>query len=1221
MKKLGFIILSFALIFAMTGCKEEPGTPPGGEDGGPVINGITFLRDGEITPTPIVRDGTIDLDYDETITLTADVSDGDTYSWNAETEHVVHIFNETALSTTIQGIIIAGGDTEVTFTATNGLSNTFKFKIQVAPRPSEGLFLDVYHGSVSPDHRIIEDQLFEIYTDDSVGLTFSADAVEDGIDISGNVTWEAHPLGVVTLSAGTGSSITITSGEETGLVIITATAPSSKPDVDDKVVTFRIQVDIDMENVLYMWNAEKNAIDTLTGSGQSWSHPGYLSFKEQKDGMRVRNLRSYGAGVNETGAVRINNSARLAIGQSSNTATASGNTYATNLGGEIDLYRKKVRLTLNYKDLAIPNNDRQALRVFVNQNTTGQANSMFGNGDPAPCSLKNYSYDDIIDDIDGNNADSGKIVLEIDTTSGSSLIGGTLFGHANEAGLAKAFICLLNQDETVGGGITITGIKLEYIDGIVTPDTLSLTVKEGETEITGAIRLALVGGTTATLTAVAAPAADSYSWGIADTSIATINTNSGDTVIVTAAAEGNTTITVQAAKTGYFSIVRTYNIIVDAEAHADPMLVVYNQNTGALNAATTPNGNPPALTNGRIVITNFEGTGNVQSTGLTANTFLYLDTPFTFAQADTISARVLVTEQRGNLTDGDNNRGALVGIFTDPTVTSPTASNLRFMALRSAWNGMKRIYYSQSDIVYNATQTNGANFELADTAAAKTDGFREQEYIYKVERTSATAMRFSIWSSDGLTELASGTRNDSNSSSVMQSADTAYYFGFFVCAVRAEISDIVISKGDIPVFAAATGATPKPVSVRDIRITTAQHNPAGGADYTGTFTSVEEHGHNLNAVIIPSSADQLISWSVSGTDNTAGASVSSPTGTSTTVRFTSDGTATIIAESTVDPGKTVGYKYELFGEASVLESITIAPAFNKTTFFAGNNSGIAAETIQLSITAHTSPAAPVPVNLNWVVKSANNFEDETPVTDLSISSSGLLSITGDIAATKTVWVFVQCDDTKIVSNSVEITVRPFGAMIFSWDASQHSTAPYTSASNWRGVPVFTHNGTITSNNTGLIIPTSGRLVLGLTSGGNTSNTVTHAGALDFSKTFKITYFYTNGSGAGNFNVYMNNISTGSTGNSVIRWHVSNAQPGAGGTSNLSPIGLTSPAAGSATMTINPATNLALSNEALGLATPLVKETVISQAFLLFRGDTSGGLTITNLIIEYVEDPK
>ena len=279
MKRFGLILLSAALIFAMSGCDPDDPKNPDTTDDNPVVNGVSYTKTGG-TPTAITAGATINIDYNEEITLLADVDNGDTFSWVPATTGIVTFATNNALSVKVTGTAIPGGETEITFTANNGnLKDEFKFKIKVAPRPEEGLWLDVYKGL----EKVINDDNFPIPQTDTTGLTFTAAAIEDEADVSARVTWAATPANIVTLSANTGGTVTITP-LSVGIATITVEVKSQNLGLAyaDKVVTFTVEVTkVKAENVLFEWNNSMMA-ESVTSVASGGSAPSYITFPAAK---------------------------------------------------------------------------------------------------------------------------------------------------------------------------------------------------------------------------------------------------------------------------------------------------------------------------------------------------------------------------------------------------------------------------------------------------------------------------------------------------------------------------------------------------------------------------------------------------------------------------------------------------------------------------------------------------------------------------------------------------------------------------------------------------------------------------------------------------------------------------------------------------------------------------------------------------------------------------
>jgi len=563
---MGIILISLVLIF--TGCIDEPN----GNSIEPVINGITY----GFNEVPVTEDGLVEIGYRKEVLFSANAENATIFSWTADVPGRVTITPNNSTTAMIKGI--AGGDVRITFTASDGTSSAvFEFTIQVEHRPAEGLWLDVIH----ENDFVTENQEFIINEKDSEGLTFIADAAEDNADVSDAVTWTAEPSGIVTLSVTSGSTVIITP-REAGEVIITVKITSVI--FDDEELSFKIIVEEEsFENVLFLWRASDytGSIPNITsgGSAPSFTHTNFEKFMEQKDGMVIKSMRGFGSTVttNAKGLALGSDSsnARLAIGQYANEGTAAGSggnppahspqmDPIPDYGGEIDLYRKKVRLTIEYADASTIAGG-YLLRIYIGNNGTGEANSIFG----AASNLVSYGTDphfgatgtwlEILDASEGNTLSAGKIIFEIDTTTE------TFTSLANERYLAKTFIALHCQSggtNNYDGKITITSIKLEYIDGEETPDVLALEVKEEGTVVPSA-GITIIGPEEKNISANVTPVADSITWVITNTDIATVHPASGQNVTIAAGTEtGTTSITVTAIKDGYFSAARTFNITV-----------------------------------------------------------------------------------------------------------------------------------------------------------------------------------------------------------------------------------------------------------------------------------------------------------------------------------------------------------------------------------------------------------------------------------------------------------------------------------------------------------------------------------------------------------------------------------------------------------------------------------------------------------------------------------
>jgi len=588
MKRFGLILLSVALIFAISGCDDDSnGKKNGGtEDDNPVINGISYTKTGG-APTAITAGATINIDYNEEITLIANVDNGDTFSWVSATAGIVQIVNSALSTTVIKGVAVNGGETEITFTANNGsLKDEFKFKIKVEEMPAEGFFFSLKKG----EDPLTDGDDIPMTTLDAP-ITITATVFEDGDDVSdsADITWDVDD-DIVTLSSTTGNSINITP-IKAGTATITVTGtPDNDDDYEPIIIEFTVTVTKAYgENVLFEWSHEEFPLTDGESLAQNftWTHPDANKFRDQPGLVRVNEVKLLGgagssAGYNSKGfqlGTPSANNTRFIIGKTNTAGTNAEQTYIQafpgtgTLGGQIDLYRKEARLTIGYADASNPTGGTNwVLRVAVNDSTANLA-SMYGSAGVLATYL---TIADLENAATGNTATAGTITIDIDTTTG------LLFDHVNEPGLARAFIGLHTQQS---GSLTITSLKLEYVSGAPAGGTpVTLAIQDDGVAIAQSV--SLEEGETLDLTAVA-PEADTITWTSSDDEIVLINdgvSHIGETATLEALEAGFAQITVIAEKAGTIPAIKIFDVQVTAAGDIIPTGVlwewVYNGTNG-----------------------------------------------------------------------------------------------------------------------------------------------------------------------------------------------------------------------------------------------------------------------------------------------------------------------------------------------------------------------------------------------------------------------------------------------------------------------------------------------------------------------------------------------------------------------------------------------------------------------------------------------------------------
>jgi hypothetical protein len=561
---------------------------------------LTVVPQLEITKvsadgTEISETDKISLLEGESKTLTFEVKDENGTVITDATFTVISDKQNIAKITTTSGIKVEGvteGEATITITAEkqgNKDSAPITREVKILSADTPILSLAVGSGGTGA----WDGDTLTINDNDTLTLSAAGTVKGNTVTLT-SVDWEVTgTAGIVTINETTGA-VTVVKPGTTQIKVTAQAAEAEEPDMK----TITLVVKRNYENVLYYWDQEENPLPSsgntsLTSSGHGYTHPGSAQFKQQTNGLRVSMMRTFGAGVNDNGKIRLSNSPRLAIGQTANTQTAATNTWETDLGGQIDLYRKKVKLTIGYKDAVVEEN-RYALRVYVNNNGTGGTASMFGGTEPYPCVLYTWqTVQALIDAKVGNTADAGTVTLEIDTTQTGSQAGGALYGHANEDALAQAFIALHNQAQTAGNGITITDILLEWVEGTATPTpVLPLTVTADNESIPATITLEP--NDTVALSATTVPTGAAFTWTISgtNTDAVTLSSTTTGSTTLTAVKAGTATITVKAELAGYRDATKTFNVKVEAGGEPfNPLIFQWDNSTQAWTSLSTGGNN------------------------------------------------------------------------------------------------------------------------------------------------------------------------------------------------------------------------------------------------------------------------------------------------------------------------------------------------------------------------------------------------------------------------------------------------------------------------------------------------------------------------------------------------------------------------------------------------------------------------------------------------------
>jgi hypothetical protein len=476
----------------------------------------------------------------------------------------------------------------------------------------------------------------------------------------------------------------------------------------------------------------------------------------------------------------------------------------------------------------------------------------------------------------------------------------------------------------------------------------------------------------------------------------------------------------------------SFNFVVtsDPEQITVVRLLVHNQNDPTDSATTTI----ATLNNdNRYVIVNNEANASVPSTrtNVLGNTILYINKPLKIQKNEddsytpySISARVRLTGARttGTQPVTGGNFGVTMGMFTNPKIAVTADTPLRFVGVRSAQSGQKRMYItrdgSNNDNSSASFASTNAWVDQEESNAAKTQGFKEQEYIFKVERTTNSSYTLKMFSADGLTELASNTRSSTNTLADKLAAEDEYlYLGFIISSVTAEISDIIVKDGETELFK-SPAANPYPQPVLKVTIPTSKVDPGDGYDYQCLKSAFPGTGVQLTATTLPVDAvDSTITWSISTAG--AGASVSS-TGL---VTATGSGPFTVKASA----GEAFAeFKFNIYETIPPVTKITVS---GPGSVMAGN--GTANTGASIEMLASVEPIiAEETAAITWSVKAEDGTTATTAAT-INASTGALKATDTDIAADTVVKVFASSSKgaggATVTSEGYAVTIRKYSS--------------------------------------------------------------------------------------------------------------------------------------------------------------------------------------------------
>jgi hypothetical protein len=501
---------------------------------------------------------------------------------------------------------------------------------------------------------------------------------------------------------------------------------------------------------------------------------------------------------------------------------------------------------------------------------------------------------------------------------------------------------------------------------------------------------------------------------------------------------------------------------------------VYNQKTNATSEL------PAAGANGRIEIFNnytdasYNGPSPVDGTGngwVRNNTFVYLQRPIKMEKDDKdawipygIRAQMRITGAAEGLESEDAaNLGVTIGIMTDPE-DAQGDSRHQFVGLRSALSGQKRGFRGRAGDTSSGSLTSFVNassapetvaptaasdegkllveMEKADSDSTKTDGYKEQEYIYEVIRLRPDFYLIRMYLLDG-TRLFTGRMDNSNGIVLqMQDPDEYLYLGFMVAGVKVEIANIYVLEGiednpttnkdfelvDEVLDPIATSPTTIQDEVNRVIITTPKYNSTEGVDFNGVLAALPSMNfeHQLTAVAYPLSADQTITWS----DNADG-DVASVDNAGLVTFIGAEGTFTVTATSA--NGKTATYKFVLEDKDPEVTEVIIS---GSATVIMGHDTRLAVEVIPF----YTTDAS-----VTWTIESG---DDKIEIAEEEATEGKYIYVNGLALGTATVKVSSNYAGVD-VTDTFEIEVVGHKGQSYTWNFAEKDDRFYQT---WSSVP-------------------------------------------------------------------------------------------------------------------------------------------------------------------------
>jgi hypothetical protein len=494
----------------------------------------------------------------------------------------------------------------------------------------------------------------------------------------------------------------------------------------------------------------------------------------------------------------------------------------------------------------------------------------------------------------------------------------------------------------------------------------------------------------------------------------------------------------------------------------------FNAMTAEAIAATGTTTTLPAAADKRYIIKNNIPTATFNSSDVAGGiysvmreaTFVYLNKAFAVSDEATTYGMEMRVKMLGNgatpptgVGVGSNTaQGLLVAAFNKPQNFVTGTSALEFAGIQYTISGRHSRFTSRSNNAPSAGDfsTGGpyaAALRMHDNAVTKTEGFSDQEFVYKITCYEAGKFYIDIYSPDGLSLYAryDGSRGGQDVGDYLANPDNPVYLGFAVMGATVEISGIKYFEGDTKWEDTATkDATLAPINVKEIKIVSdPARAPTATADYTQVFANFPDDGVQLSVQTVPRSVADV--FANSAWEITSGGTIGD---------ITNDGLVTlttfgqIVAKATISGAmvgngtKTAEFKFNILEFVPDVASVTVSGRYTEL------EAGVTGKYTggKLTLTAKVTESA-LDDGITWSV--TDNAGAATTAVTLTPSEDGLSCVVTGQAGTLTSDTVVKvyatspngAGGTSVKSSAYDITVKPWND-VKVWNFSDTEFAIY-----------------------------------------------------------------------------------------------------------------------------------------------------------------------------------